>query len=321
MISFKSNSAARNTPSNSFSGKLLITGVDNTLAKYLAHGFASEAVQVSVQTVDMETAVATKRNFTTIPFSLTDGRFASALSALAPDIILHANAAPHRESCENWPISNFNRVVDKTIMLCEAVRRQSPGSRIVLLSSVDVYGECANPTSEQTVPNPVTMNGRYSLMAESILEDYRNVHTLHSTILRVADAYGPAVRNNSVYNLLFNLLGPQGTNSSIPYDMTATRDIIHSADVLQAVRLILQKSTERVYTIATGKSLTLEDLNSQLCSILELNSKTISGTPQLTTMSQFFDITKLTSLGFKQQVPLLEGLRGFAAWWSGVRAA
>ncbi len=324
MISFKSDKPVANnvTVSNGLNSKILITGAENTLARFLAYGLFDAGAQVSVQAVSPDAFLALKPNFPAIQHSFADPRFAEMLATLAPDIILHALAESPRESSAHVPLAAFNRIAEKTAVLCDVVRRNSPDTRMVLMSSTDVYGECPVAKSEGAPLAPVSMNGRYFAMAEQILQDFSGCYNMKSTVLRIASTYGPAVRTNPVCDLLFNLLGPQGTNIKYNFDPNATRDITHAADVLQAVKLVLSNPTEAIYNIASGHSMTMGELNTHLCSILELPNTGSNGEPTfIEAMYQHFDVNKIMSLGFKPQVPLIEGLRGYAAWWSGMKAA
>lgn len=325
MITFNSNkstSAAISKNRNAFRGKLLITGSENSLARYLANGLADSGVALSIQAVNADVILAARPRFTTVEYSLADQRFAEAVAALTPDIILHAPAEPVNDTSSHWPMAAFNRIIEKTATLCDVVRRNSPRTHVILMSTADVYGECLSPKSENDPVNPVSLQGRYSAIAEELLRDYANIHNLSASVLRVGSAYGPSVNNNPVHDLVFNLLGPQGTNSAIPLNMAAHRDLIHAGDVLQALRLILASDYRATYNIATGVSLSMEELSTHLCSILELTSPAITKSSQLlTALHQRICIDKIESLGFKPEVPLIEGLRGYAAWWTGMKAA
>jgi len=324
MISFKSNKPVVSNviANNGLNRKVLITGAENTLARFLAYGLLDAGAQVSVQAVSPDAFLALKPNFPAIQHSFADPRFSEMLATLAPDIILHASAESPRENSAQAPLGAFNRIVEKTAVLCDVVRRNSPGTRMVLMSSTDVYGECPVAKSEGAPLAPVSMNGRYFAMAEHILQDFSNYYNMKSTVLRIASTYGPAVKNNPVCDLLFNLLGPQGTNIKFGFDPNATRDVIHAADALQAVKLILSNPTEAAYNIASGHSMTMGELNTHLCSILDLTNTGSCGSPTfIEATHQYFDVSRIMALGCKPQVPLIEGLRGYAAWWSGMKAA
>jgi UDP-glucose 4-epimerase len=326
MISFKANtpvpaSQPEGRASRTLQDRILITGLENSLANFLAHGFFEQGRDVTVQAVSGETIITAMRNFPVIEYSLAEERFVEALARLQPEVIIHAAAEPSSEPSSHWPQAAHSRIVDKTLTLCEAARRHSPQSRIVLLSSAEVYGECMTPAKETAVPNPVSIQGRYMRMAEQVLNDFAEIHGLNTTVLRIASAYGPAVVNNPVYDLLFSLSGPQGTNSARGVKPSAMRDLIHAADVTQAVGVILDKTRNGVFNIGTGQSISLLELCSHLCSLLEIAPSALPTTAIPQASREQLDISKLTELGFSPRVELLEGLRGFAAWWSGSRAA
>ena len=66
----------------------------------------------------------------------------------------------------------------------------------------------------------------------------------------------------------------------------------------------------------------MAELASQLCSLLGLPLPQFAETiPYSQPRNEFADITKLSALGVAPQVALNDGLRGFAAWWSGLKAA
>lgn len=323
MITFNTHKAQTPNPTAArLHKRILITGADNSLARFLAYGLRDAGAEVSAQAVSGESFLKLKADFPTTQYSIADIRFAEALAASSPEIILHASAELTGERISEWPISNFNRTVDKVVALCECVRTNAPQARIVLLSTTDVYGTCPIPMSETSPLAPVSMNGRYSRMAEQVLQDFADYHKIDTTILRVASAYGPGIKHNPVFDLLYNLLGPTGTNMKRAMDLDSTRDVVHAADVLQAVKLILSGNHVGIYNVASGHSLTLRELNTHLCAILELEDTAESGTAMIVEASQQqFDIHKILNLGYAPQVPLIEGLRGFAGWWSGLKAA
>lgn len=327
MISFKRNLSTTVNPmldsSHQSGGKrVLVTGAENSLARFIAGGLHDLGYEITCQAVSTETQHILKRSYPVIEHAFSDLRFTEALTALAPDVIIHASAEPQNTPSAHWPSATFNRTVDKTIALCEAVRHHALGTRLMLLSSSSVYGECATAACETTQPAPTSLQGRYQLMSETIAQDFANAHALNLSILRVFSAYGPGVRSNPVYDTLFKLLGPQSQALEIPFAANSSRDFVHAGDILQAVNCILKDGAPGVYNVASGQSLPLRELTTQLCAILELPlPKFAPSMPNNEALHERADISKLTSLGYVPQIPLIEGLRGFAAWWSGMKAA
>jgi len=300
----------------------LMIGVENSVTSHLALALRDAGVAVTVQAIMPETILSARKEFSVIEQPIADVRFAEQLEALQPEVVVFAPAEPQNVGSSFYPTAVFNRVVERTATLCESLRRHAPDTRLLLLSSADVYGECAVPQAESVTPAPTTLAARYAYMAEQVARDFSAAHKLRVTIARVASVYGPAIRNNPVYDLCFNLLGPQGVGTMMAVNLDAQRDLLHVADFAEAVKLVLTRKEETVYNIGAGHSISLRELQTQICDLLELsNRSTESATTGHQPAQQRLDTTKLEQLGFRPSVPLLEGLRGYISWWSGIKAA
>lgn len=302
--------------------RVLITGAENPLARLLAAQLHDSGLEVTVQAVAPDVQHKLKRSFTVVSHSVSDPRFAEAVRDVNPHVVLHMNAEPSNTASAHAPYAAFNRIVDKTVALCETLRREAPKSRLLLLSSSAIYGECAAPVNESATLNPKTIEGRCHRFAEEIARDFQTRYDLSLTILRVFSAYGPGLRANPVYDMLFTLLGPEHQSRLLSFDPRATRDVVHSGDVVQAVSRVLQSGEEGTYNVGSGSGITMADLAAQLGTMLELPQPSFTGTmPYAEPRHELADVSKLRALGFAPQVPLAEGLRGFTAWWSGLKAA
>ncbi len=327
MITFKSGAAPqRRSPNPSTEGtkpkRLLVTGAENSLAKYLALGLRENGYEVAIQVVQEESYFALKQTLPAFNLSLVDHRFAEAMASFTPDVVLHASVEPAQNSISRSPIATYNRIVDKTVALCEAVRRHAPTAKLVLLSSAQVYGLCKEPASEERELAPVSREGRFFAIAEEVAAEFADAHDLKLNTLRVFSAYGPGLRCNPVYELVMKILGPKSSAIIADYPATARRDLIHAGDVLTAVLCILSGHVEGAINIASGQSLSMQEIATHLCNLTEQSP------PQFPADMPFWeaeceqaDVSKLRALGFTPQVPLIEGLRGFVSWWSGVKAA
>lgn len=323
MITFRANRPLQAAPVSPLTPRsVLVIGAENSLAYYLAHALRDGGTAVAVQAVSPETILAARRSFNVIEQPLADLRFAEQLQQLQPDVILYAPPEPGHGR-NNWrPLEVFNRVVSRVVSVCDATRRFAPDARLLLLSSADVYGECGSPAQEEQPLMPATLTGRYYHMAEQIAQDFAATHKLKLIICRTSSVYGPAVRNNPVHDLIMNLLGPQGTDNHVPLDPHALRDLLHAGDFVEAVKLLLAQTACGVYNVGSGTTHSLEELNVQLCDLLELPRLFHRAEPQPhLPQRQWLATTRLEQLGFKPGVPLLEGLRGYIGWWSGIQAA
>ncbi|MBK6767249.1 MAG: NAD(P)-dependent oxidoreductase [bacterium] len=129
--------------------RVLIAGADNPLARLLAAGLQDAGLEVSVQAAAPEVQHNLKRNFTVVEHAVSDLRFAEALRDIEPQIVIHANAEAAATAAAHAPYAAFNRIVDKTVALCEAVRRAAPRSRLVLLHRRQYMESAALPSAKR----------------------------------------------------------------------------------------------------------------------------------------------------------------------------
>lgn len=327
MITFKSSAAQqprslKPLPDGTKRKRLLVTGAENSLAKYLALGLRDNGYEVAVQVVQEDSYFALKQTLPAFNLSLIDHRFAEAMASFSPDVVLHASAEPAQNSISRSPIATYNRIVDKTVALCEAVRRHTPTAKLILLSSAAVYGQCEEHASEERELAPVSREGRFHAIAEEVAAEFANAHELKLNTLRVFSAYGPGLRCNPVYDLVMKILGPKSRAIIADYPATARRDLIHAGDVLSAVHCILSGHVEGAINIASGQSLSMQEIATHLCNLTEQSLPQFPAEmPYSEAECEQANVSKLRALGFTPQVPLIEGLRGFVSWWSGVKAA
>lgn len=325
MITFKKSAALREgapNPTQTVSKCILITGSENKLARSLAFGLQELGHAVTVQVVAPDVHLQLKQSMPVIAHSLADPRFGEALRALAPDVVIHASAEATADQIAHRPLAVFNRLIDKTAALCEAVRVQVPEAHVVLFSTSEVYGECDEPAQETAALAPASRAGNYARIAEELAQDFAVAHALDLTIARLFSTYGPGLQHNPVADIVFHLLAPQHANSVLRYPAQARRDLLHAGDALVAVGKLIETRSTGVFNLATGQSLALGELTAQICAILEKQPpRYAEELSHGAALSERANIDKLKALGFAPQIPLIEGLRGYIAWWSGVKAA
>lgn len=203
-----------------------------------------------------------------------------------------------------------------TFQLLEELRRFSPGSRFVLLSSAAVYGQpVVLPISENADPDPLSPYGFHKLQAESICREYREIYGIQTTSLRLFSVYGPMLRRQVIYDVIQR--GLKEGKISFKATGAETRDFLHISDLCVALDLILaQAEPAAVYNVASGVETSLRDLGCKISEALGFESL-----PDFTGVSQpglpqrwAADVSLLEGIGFETQVSLDEGLRETVAW-------
>lgn len=123
-----------------------------------------------------------------------DIRDINSMSYLArrQDYVFHcASQVCHIKSLED-PLPDIDINIKGTAVLLEALRRHSPGCKVVKMGSRGQYGSVATlPAREDTMPDPKGIYEISLLAAEYILRSYHRIHGIRAVMLRLTNIYGP----------------------------------------------------------------------------------------------------------------------------------
>lgn len=164
--------------------------------------------------------------------------------------------------------------------LLEAVRQVCPKSKILLLSSSEIYGrsEAALTTlyKEQDLPNPITAYATSKACMELLGDQFRNAHGLHIVTVRPFHFTGPHhSRRFAIPSITFQLVKIKKYGAEpVIYtgSLEISRDIIDVRDVSRAMIQILSTcESGEVYNICSGKSYTFRELSDLLVDIAGVN--------------------------------------------------
>ena len=109
-----------------------------------------------------------------------------------PEVIFHfAGSALVARSVED-PRTDCERNLMATLDLLEAVRRTSPGSKVLFASTGAVYGEgVARPYQETDAAWPIAPYAAAKLAAERYFYAYARTYGMRTCSLRLFTVYGP----------------------------------------------------------------------------------------------------------------------------------
>ena len=133
--------------------------------------------------------------------------------------------------------------------------------RIILISSINVYGENLGKPSKETDPSqPITNYGIVKLITERIYQHYSKLYHMDVTVLRLSNLYGPQKKSGPVANLINSL--NNGKNIFAYNKGRQLRDFLFIEDategIIQAIK-IPQKGYN-VFNLSTGKRHMVKDV-------------------------------------------------------------
>lgn len=213
-----------------------------------------------------------------------------------------------------------------TINLLEASSHSGVERFVFASSGGAIYGETAQPASEETVPIPKSPYAIAKLAGEAYGKLYFRERGLPFLGLRYANIYGP--RQNAkgeaavIPTFITRLMRQEPC--MIHGDGLHSRDLVFAEDVAEANLVALTSDLAGdIYNIASGEEVTVKQLHALLRGILGVKGEPLYGT------AKAFDIRSSTLdpektrrlLGWSARTSLEDGLRRTVEWFQGQEEA
>lgn len=296
---------------------LIVTGAAGFLGRYVVRHFARAGWgvigldDVPPENAQLGAGVRFQR------MKLPAAELSPLLRATQPTALIHcAGRASVPLSMED-PAADFRDNAALTFELLDAVRRDVPTCRFVLLSSAAVYGNPVRlPVEEGDAIAPLSPYGYHKRICEIVCEEAARLHGVPTVSARIFSAYGPGLRRQVVWDICERIITAgqlqlRGTGAE-------SRDFIHAADIAHALAVLVEKAPAQgeVYNVASGREVTIAQLAGLLAEelgggvVAKFDGSTRAGDP----LNWRANISKIAELGFAPRISLEEGMRGVAAW-------
>jgi nucleoside-diphosphate-sugar epimerase len=213
---------------------------------------------------------------------------------------------------------NIHLDVDTNLTVLLDVLQHCKENNIIFnyVSTGFVYGSDIVYAKED---DPCDPRGFYSITkrtAEQLLISYCKTFDIKYRIMRIANVYGQDKTVSSKKNVLGFLIELMKENKPITLydDGMQLRDYMHVSDICRALKLVVDNGeVNEIYNIASGTALHFREIIETVKNILGSQSQLLSvETPKFNQIAQAknfaLNADKLKSLGFEQEVSLLDGL-------------
>ena len=139
---------------------------------------------------------------------------------------------------------NFSNFIDLNIKgglnLLEACKKKK-GIRIILISSVNVYGESNGKASKENQElKPQNIYGTIKVLTENLYQTYSKSYGMKITILRLANLYGINKKNG----LMLNMINALEKNKVVTINHLGNqeRDYLYIDDAINGIIKTIQKN-------------------------------------------------------------------------------
>jgi nucleoside-diphosphate-sugar epimerase len=197
------------------------------------------------------------------------------------------------------PLADLQAHIIPTANVLYALRRSSPGTRVLLISSAAVYGSPASlPISEDARLAPISPYGFHKLQQELLVDQYAALHGLRTCKARIFSTYGERLRRLAVWEIARRALAG---NPEVLGTGEESRDYLDVTDAARAMVCIADRAPfeGEAINVASGGDVAVAAVAAEIFRLVGLpetprfTGRTNPGNP----IRWRADITRLLNLG------------------------
>jgi GDP-4-dehydro-6-deoxy-D-mannose reductase len=207
----------------------------------------------------------------------------------------------------------------------EAVRTQSPKTRVILISSAEIYGHVRPehlPIKETQPFAPANIVGSTKAAMELAIHPYTETYDLDVVIARPFNHTGPRQVPDFVCSTFAEQIAliEQGAEPIIRVgNLTPKRDFADVRDIVRGYRcLAFSGQHGQAYNLASGNSFGIRDVLDMLVSMARVKVEVVQDPDrmrQVQVMDVRGDISKVkAACGWEPRIPLEKSLRDLLNW-------
>jgi len=313
-------------PETSFEGsEVLITGGLGFIGSHLARDLLAHGARVTVMDSLIPEYGGNRFNVHDIASDIhvetSDVRDRAAIAALVPgkDFIFNlAGQTSHLDSMAD-PHTDLAINADAQLSVLEAARHHNSNARIVFASTRQLYGKPHYlPVDEKHPVSPVDVNGINKLAGEWYHILYQQVYGLPTSVLRLTNTYGPAMRVKDARQTFLGIWIKNALTHQ-PIQIFGTgeqkRDFNYVADCVSAIKLAATNPNAegRIFNLGSNEVISLLDLAKLVTKLTPGSDYQMIPFPEdrakIDIGDYYADISLAAQeLGWRPQVNLKEGL-------------
>lgn len=219
------------------------------------------------------------------------------------------------------PISTHDVNTSGTLKVLMAAN-ESGVKKVVFASSCAIYGNLIYELQHEALPTkPETPYAISKYNGEVFMQTFSKVYDIKTVSLRYFNVYGPRQDPSSEYSAVIPKFITAISKQKRPIiygDGTQTRDFVYVKDVAKANLLAMEKSPSGTYNIASGNSISINNLANLVSGILRIPSNPIykpKRGPEI--QDSHANISRArNTFGYTPEYSLTKGLEETIKWYN-----
>ena len=259
---------------------ILITGVTGFVGDHLLEYTAGQTERIyGIGHIAVDTSYAHYKHFQLFTTDLRDDLgINSVVRKAQPDIVYHLAGVASVKKFDADITASFEINTNGSLHLFEAVRQHSPKSKIVFISSGEVYGEVDKknlPVTEETSIAPTNLYGVSKASAELLALNYWKNYGVDITILRPFNHIGPGQSTDFVTASFAKQIAQIKKNKKEPVlevgNDEVKRDFTDVRDIVRAYDLAAKKcGGGEVYNVSSGTLYTISEILDKMIALAQI---------------------------------------------------
>ncbi|MEW6044794.1 MAG: NAD-dependent epimerase/dehydratase family protein [Thermoproteota archaeon] len=191
------------------------------------------------------------------------------------DVVIHLAAKISVEESIKDPSETFRINVEGTKNVLDACKNHQV-KKLIVASSAAVYGDSPPGVklNESSKINPISPYGESKAAMEQEIKKFMSEHNIDCVILRFFNIFGPG-QSSEYAGVITKFINRIAENKPLQIygDGMQTRDFVAVQDVVDSVHNAILYGKNGTYNIASGKSITINELAEFMISLSGKNLK------------------------------------------------
>ncbi len=244
---------------------------------------------------------------------------------LQPEEIYHLASIANVAESFRQPYQVLDNNIRLTLNLLEALRQFSPTSRLLLVSSADIYQVATKEEkiSEKQDLNPQSPYAVSKTAQDLMAQTYYQSFSLPLVIARPFNHIGPGQGRGFVIadfaSEIARVEKDEQINEIKVGNLTAARDFTDVRDIVQAYILLMEKGAlGEAYNLGRGETIKIATVLEKLLALSTKKITVVTDPEKIRPLDKPFicaDNSKVSALGWQPQIPIEETLSQVLAYW------